>query len=128
MKAVRLIVAALALAACDATPQPASTPGPTAGLGQPAIVNGLRLRPLDVLEDSRCPASVQCVWAGRVVLQTGIGSPDGGEEMRLDLTLGQSVSVYGGTLTLVRVTPAKGTIGSLDRNAYRFTFTFTYSR
>lgn len=124
MKAVRLMLATLSLTAC-ATPQPAPAPGPTAGLGQPAMVNGLRLRPLDVVEDSRCPASVQCVWAGRVILHTGLGSPDGGNEMRLNLTLGQPVSVYGGTLTLVGVEPAKGTIGSLDRASYRFTFTYS---
>ena len=123
MKAVRLILAPLTLAAC-ATPQSPPLPGPIAGLGQPAVVNGLRLRPLEMVEDSRCPANAQCVWAGRVVLLAGIGSPDGGESTRLNLTLGQPVSVYGGTLTLINVAPAKGSIGSLDPDAYRFTFTY----
>ena len=34
--------------------------------GQVADVDGLGVRPLAVLEDSRCPATVHCVWAGRL--------------------------------------------------------------
>ena len=125
MKALVPLIAAAALAACGPKSTPPPPPGPTAGLGQAGEVNGLRFRPLDVVEDSRCPARVQCVWAGRVVVTTGVGAPGGGEEMRLDLTQGEPRSVYGGMLTLVRVDPPKGTIGSLEREAYRFTYAFT---
>jgi hypothetical protein len=59
------------------------------------------------------------------VLHVGVGKPGGGEETRLDVTLGQPASVYGGTLTLVNVDPPKGTMGSLERDAYRFTFTYS---
>ena len=125
MKQVLPIIAALALAACGPKSVPPPPPGPTAGLGEAGEVNGLRFRPLEVVEDSRCPARVECVWAGRVVLHLGLGKPGGGEEARMDVTLGQPVSVYGGTLTLVDVEPPKGTMGSLERDAYRFTFTYS---
>ena len=68
MKQLVPVFAALALAACGPKSTPPPPPGPTAGLGQAGEVNGLRFRPLEVIEDSRCPARVQCVWAGRLVL------------------------------------------------------------
>jgi hypothetical protein len=119
------LVAIVALTACKPEPTPPPPPGPTAGLGENGEVNGLRFRPLDLVEDSRCPARVQCVWAGRVVVTTGVGKPGGGEEMRLDLTLGEPRAVYGGMMTLVTVDPPRGTIGSLEREAYRFTYSYT---
>jgi len=125
MKHALPILAALALAACGpkSTPPP-PPPGPTAGLGQAAEVNGLRLRPLEVLEDSRCPARVQCVWAGQVRILVAVGSPTGGEISRHELTQGKPLIVHRGALTLAAVEPPKGTIGSMEREAYRLTFTY----
>lgn len=40
----------------------------TLGGGQEASVDGLRVRFADVLEDSRCPARVACVWSGQARL------------------------------------------------------------
>jgi len=119
------ILAALALAACGPKSTPPPPPGPTAGLGEAAEVNGLRLRPLEVLEDSRCPARVQCVWAGQVRIRVAVGSPTGGEISRHELTQGKPLIVHGGALTLVSVEPPKGTMGSMERDAYRFTFIYT---
>jgi hypothetical protein len=39
----------------------------TADLG-----NGLRVRPLEVLEDSRCPQNARCIWAGRLRLRVNV--------------------------------------------------------
>lgn len=113
---------ALALAACvTVSPGQAS---PTAGFGQVAIVDGIRVRPLSVIEDSRCPASVQCVWAGQVRLLVEIDAPGGGEQQRRELTMGQPVSLYGGRLTLSGVQPPKGIPGAIEDQRYRFTFRF----
>jgi hypothetical protein len=125
MKLLIPIAAALALAACGPKSTPPPPPGPVAGLGQAAEVNGLRLRPLEVVEDSRCPARVECVWAGRVRVLVAVGAPGGGEISRHEFTLGQAASVYGGMLTLVNVDPPKGSLGSLEREAYRFTFAYS---
>ena len=124
MKHALPIIAALALAACGPKSTPPPPPGPTAGLGQDGEVNGLRFRPIEVLEDSRCPARVQCVWAGQVRVLVAVGSPTGGEVSRHELTQGKPEVMYGGALTLVTVEPPKGTMGSVARDAYRFTFTY----
>ena len=50
----------------------------TARLGQEVRLGNLRIRPLAVIEDSRCPLDVTCVWAGRVrvrVAVSGVGDP-----------------------------------------------------
>ena len=85
------LFAALMLAACASAPAGGGTTSDTSNLPQhiredlaqrdaalrePGIAvaalnqtadlgGGLRVRPLEVLEDSRCPQNARCVWAGR---------------------------------------------------------------
>lgn len=118
MKPAALFVL-LALSAC--TSIVAAPPGP-AGFGQVTAVESLQVRPLALLEDSRCPASVQCIWAGQVRIRAEIMARNG-REVR-ELTLGTPIPVSGGNLTLVDAEPPKMTPGTTDPSAYRFTFRF----
>ena len=113
---------ALCLASCATVPP--ATAGPTAGLGQFAETNGLRVRPVEVVEDSRCPVNVQCVWAGRVRLLAEIELRGGSEELRTTLTLGEPLHVADGALTLVAVAPQKRAGTETGPRIYRFTFDF----
>ena len=110
--------ASLALAACT-TVQPANA-GPTAGLGQVATVNGISIRPIEVIEDSRCPANVQCAWAGRLVVRARMNG-SGWTQVR-DFHLGVPQAVDNRRVTLVAADPQKATPGPTDSRAYRFTF------
>lgn len=85
-------------------------------------VEALQVRPLALLEDSRCPASVQCIWAGQVRIRAEVISRSG-REVR-EMTLGASVAVSGGMLTFVDAEPPKVTPGTTDPSTYRFTFRF----
>lgn len=111
---------ALALAGCATVP-PAFA-GPTAGLGQQAEVGGVRIRPIAIVEDSRCPVNVQCVWAGRLVILAEVEFKGGSEEFRGNLTLGQPLSWGAETLTLVAAAPPKLAGTTVRPAAYRFTF------
>lgn len=115
------LLALLALAAC-ATVRPAAAAGPTASFGQMARAGDLTVRPIALLEDSRCPASVQCVWAGQVRISAEVVSANG-REMR-ELTLGKPIAIGGGNLALVEVQPAKLAPGATEPREYRFTFRF----
>lgn len=106
----------LLLAACTAV----TREGPVA-IGQVAAVGGPKVRPLALLEDSRCPAATTCVWAGRVVVRVAVILGAGTREMAL--TLGEPAQVADGALTLTAVSPARGT-RPIRPGAYRFTFRF----
>lgn len=73
-----------ARAELEALEAPFRAPGVvTARLGQTVRLGGVEIRPLEVLEDSRCPRDVDCVWAGRIRLKVRVGG--GGEPvMELD--------------------------------------------
>lgn len=90
-----------------------------ARLGETVRVQNMRITPLRVLEDSRCPQNARCVWAGRVRLSARIG------RTTRELTLGQPVSIAGGTLQLSAVLPEKTTRESaIPPRSYRFGFEF----
>jgi hypothetical protein len=73
----------------------------TARLGQEVQVGGLRVRPLQVLEDSRCPTDVDCIWAGRIRVKVAVSGA--GEQV---MELNRPVTVPGGrSLILVAVAP-----------------------
>lgn len=115
-----LLAPALWLAAC-ATMPPIVPEGP-ALMGQTVRVNGPTVRPVKVVEDSRCPADVRCVWAGRVVILAEVAG--GNWRRTVKLTLGdEGVTVANGRLRLVSVTPEK-LRKSDPAFPYRFSFAF----
>ena len=79
------VLALLALASCETVPKKTYANGPTAALGEIANLEGVTVEPLEVIEDSRCPASVQCVWAGRVRISAEVSGSG-----VLELTLGEA--------------------------------------
>jgi hypothetical protein len=111
---------ALALAGCATVP-PADT-GPTAGLGQEATGIGLRVRPIKVIEDSRCPAAVNCVWAGRLTVRARMNGPGWTQIRDFELGVPQAVDQY--RITLIAAEPQKQAGAETDPRAYRFTFDF----
>ena len=113
-------IAALSLVGCATVP-PADAE-PVAGLGQSANVNGLRVRPLRVVEDSRCPVNAVCVWPGRIIVATEVGGGSW-KEIR-DLELGKPQQIADGALTLVEAQPQKTAGAEADPRAYRFRFDF----
>lgn len=110
---------ALLLAACATLPAPA---GPSAALGQQAYVDGVKVTPLQVLEDSRCPINARCVWAGRIIVRAAVAG--GSWRRTLDLELAQPQPVADGQLTLIAAEPGKMAGAETDPRAYRFTFAF----
>lgn len=113
-------LAALILTACATTP-PAEA-RPTARIGQIAYTNGLRVRPIAVVEDSRCPIDVECVWAGRLIVRVVVNG--GSWRQQRDLELGKPQHIADGALTLVSATPQKKAGAKIGPRAYRFTFDF----
>ncbi|HEU0311225.1 MAG TPA: hypothetical protein VFR36_08415 [Sphingomicrobium sp.] len=110
----------MASTACAIRP-PAAT-GPTAALGQIAIANGLKVRPFQLIEDSRCPINAACVWAGRLIVRTEVIG--GSWRQTRDLELGKSQQIADGTLVLISAQPSRQAGIEIDPHSYRFTFDF----
>ena len=89
-------------------------------INQAAAALGVRIRPLVVLEDSRCPAEVQCIWAGTVRVKALITSALGEAEM--NFTLNQPVTTEAGEVTLMTVEPEPRAGVKIFPGDYRFTF------
>lgn len=81
---------------------------------------GVKVTPLEVLEDSRCPADVQCVWAGtvriRALLSSGLG------EAPQVFELNQPITTEVEIVTLVGVQPEPRSEEELEPGDYRFIF------
>ena len=93
-----------------------------AALGQRVAVDGPQVTPLELLEDSRCPANVTCVWAGQVRIRTvvHVGTSDSVRE----LISGKPEQVADGTLELVEIRPVKTSEAAIAPDDYRFGFRF----
>jgi len=116
----------VSLAGCAAGGPVASRPiEGSVRLGEIAAVDGPRVRPDRVIEDSRCPADVQCIQAGRLIVRATVLG--GGWSKQIDLTLGIPVPVADGMLTLVDATPVP-IVGVTAASAGRFTFKFQGGR
>ena len=113
----------MASSAC-ATILPTKSDGTDVAFGQTAYVDGPKIRPIKLIEDSRCPMNARCVWAGRVRILVNFVKSDG--ERQVELTLGEPVSIADGQLTLTAVTPSKmaGEGQELSPSDYRFSFQF----
>jgi hypothetical protein len=71
--------------------------GETANLG-----DRLTVRLIEVIEDSRCPVNVTCVWAGRLRVRAAISGVSGDRE----LTLGEPLSTPNGAVLLAVARPS----------------------
>jgi hypothetical protein len=82
--------------------------------------SGLSMRPVQIVEDSRCPADVECIQAGtvRVSLKTSINSVPAYQT----ITLGKTVQIHGDSITLVSVAPARMKDAAPADGSYRLTF------
>lgn len=119
---MKAAVALFAFVLTGCATMPPVNAGPTAGLSEVAYTNGLKVRPLQVLEDSRCPINAVCVWAGRLVVRSEVIG--GNWQQTRDFEIGKAQQIADGALTLVSAQPSKQAGTEIDPQAYRFTFDF----
>jgi hypothetical protein len=91
----------------------------TAAFGRPIRINQMVLRPVAIVQDSRCPANANCVWAGQLIV-------DFETERRGSIRLeqGKPLAIAGGRLTLVGASPQPVAGRKIPPQAYRFQLRF----
>jgi hypothetical protein len=115
---IALCLCSVALTGCAHGLAPSDDTERTLRLGQAGDMGLVTVKPLQVIEDSRCAKGVQCVWAGRLRLRAEIEPPVAGHERTL--TLGEEQEILGGTLLLAEATPWPSAGQPTDPQQYRF--------
>jgi hypothetical protein len=90
-------------------------------LGETATFpGGLSIRPISVLEDSRCPQNAQCIRAGTVKVSVRIDSALGASTKTFEP--GTTITTEAESITLQAVFPEPLVGQPVPENAYRFVF------
>ncbi len=90
-------------------------------MGQVMTGMNVSITPHAVIDDSRCPQGVQCIWAGTVHTRVTIKTPQGTSEATLEL--GKSIEKNGYTITFTELSPAPNEGATIPDSSYRFVFT-----
>lgn len=107
-------------AACPAPVVPENMATVTASLKQAVNALDLRLTPLTVLEDSRCPVDVVCIQAGTVKLTMRMTTGATGTEETIGL--GETIPFEGHTIEFEDASPVPRASQTIKPEDYRFTF------
>ncbi len=89
-------------------------------IGETVSMLGVSITPNEVLEDSRCPIDVTCVWAGTVRVSATLVSGLG--KAVQEFTLGVPVTTEAEEITLVRVDPVTYAESDIEASEYSFFF------
>ncbi len=92
----------------------------TVSIGQSASISGIRLIPLKVLSDSRCPANVNCIWAGEIKVSVQLEKNNIAQQV--EFSLEKNIQFEGVTLKLVNAKPEQLTGTTIKEGEYIFTF------
>ena len=89
----------------------------------------LRVSFAQVVEDSRCPASVVCAWQGNGAIRLDVTTGGGAQSVKLNTaggtTFPRETSVAGYTFTLVELDPQRQTNDPIPVGQYRATIRVT---
>jgi hypothetical protein len=119
-----IALAAALTAGCVTSPVISQNGVAEAKLGQTVDFGPANVTVVKVLEDSRCPVGVQCVWAGRVKVAVRIENRDGTNVRELT-TEAPIQAGAGGILELRSVRPEKVADRTISNGEYRFTLRYT---
>ena len=114
-----LLAQSAAVVTSGGGPHSRSSISVTAAFGQPVRINHMVLRPVAIVQDSRCRANANCVWAGQLIVEFAMA-----RNPRIRLEMGKPLAVGGGRLTLLRATPEPLAGRAIAPKQYRFQLRF----
>ena len=95
----------------------------TLAIGATGRASGVEITLQDIVEDSRCPVDVICVWAGNVQARVLLGAGQSSVTDAINTGVQPTSSVVGGRqVRIVLVTPDQRAAARIARSDYRVTF------
>ena len=94
----------------------------TLDIGGSSAVNSLNIKLNKILEDSRCPQSVKCVQAGRIVAEVSIIGEDLTEEIFVISSSEEDLHIYDSFIKIVKTDPPAEEGGEISNNQYKISF------
>jgi hypothetical protein len=86
----------------------------------------LKVKFVSVLEDSRCPVGVNCIWAGNAKIKVKIIGKHSSKEFEFNTNMGPKGDIFEGwSVTIDDLTPTPHADKPLDPNSYKAEFTIT---
>lgn len=96
------------------------------GKQKTAKKSGLKIKFLEVIEDSRCPTGVDCIWAGNAKVKVQIIGAVRSQIFEFNTNIGPQGDVFDGwSIRMTELTPAPVADKPLDTKTYKAKFTIT---
>lgn len=90
------------------------------------VAGGLKIAFIELVEDSRCPTDVNCIWAGNAKIKVRVTKNGRSKVLELDtLTRGMTPSYGNYQLKLKELTPKPRSNIRINRNGYVATIEVT---
>lgn len=83
---------------------------------------------LEMVEDSRCPADVNCVWAGVATIKIRLTRSGKSSEIELNTTNKATTSFQGYSVALTELEPRQSTTSKYSPSAYSARFTVSRAK
>lgn len=93
----------------------------TLALGESAYINGVRVSLIGIVSDSRCPADVQCIWAGELKVKVALKSDTDSEETELS-SIAEPYAFDSFHISITEAAPETHAGKEIQPSAYRVTF------
>lgn len=127
---MRALVFLLLVVACSSSPNdPGAEPIVLRHAESKQVNAELRVAFAELVEDSRCPASVACAWEGNAAIRLDVATGSGTESVRLNTAGGtafpREASAAGYTFALVELEPQRQTADPVPVQQYRATIRVT---
>lgn len=88
-------------------------------INKSVTTNGLKIEFVELVEDSRCPVDVECVWAGNAKIKIRVTKGRKSQLLDLDMMMKGTKPNYGTyRLTLKGLSPELRSNVRINRNAY----------
>jgi hypothetical protein len=114
-----LIFIGLSGAATDVRAQPATSVSVKIGTEKAAGRANIRVKFLEMIEDSRCPRDVQCIQAGNARVRVRVSRNGRAETLVLNTSMRSEPAVFAGyRFELTALTPEPGSNIRINRNGY----------